>query len=176
MSKEISKLLSLILRHTPEKYGIVLDESGWTAIDPLVTKVRGAGNPDFDRAALEAMVADNDKKRFTISEDGLKIRAAQGHSIKVDLGLTPSRPPAVLYHGTATANLESIRQQGLLPGRRQQVHLSTDHQTANKVGSRHGAPTVLAVDAERMFSDGVQFFQAENGVWLTDHVDPKYLD
>lgn len=176
MSKEISKLLSLILRHNPGKYGIVLDSGGWTPIEPLIAKVKGAGNPGFDRAALEAVVENNDKQRFTISDDGLRIRAAQGHSVAVDLGIKPSQPPAILYHGTAVGNLDSIRSQGLLPGRRQQVHLSLEYQTAITVGGRHGKPIVLRVDAAQMFADGIAFFKAENGVWLTDHVPSKYLD
>jgi len=175
MSREISKLLSLILRHDPGKYGITLDANGWTPINPLIAKVRGAGNPGFDRAALDAVVENNDKKRFTISEDGLRIRAAQGHSVAVDLGIAPSRPPATLFHGTAISNLDSIMSQGLLPGKRQQVHLSLERETATKVGSRHGKPIVLTVASERMFENGIQFFQAENGVWLTDRVAPEYL-
>lgn len=176
MSREVSKLLGLILRHNPGKYGIVFDSSGWTLIGPLIAKVRGAGNARFDRAALDAVVEHNDKKRFTISDDGLMIRAAQGHSVNVDLGIEPSQPPAVLYHGTATTNLDSIRSQGLLPGRRQQVHLSHEYQTAIKVGGRHGTPIVLRVDAARMSTDGIAFFRAENGVWLTDQVPSRYLE
>lgn len=176
MSREISKLLSLILRHEPAKYGIVLDSNGWTPIDPLIAKVRGAGNLGFDRAALNAVVENNDKKRFTISDDGLRIRAAQGHSVTVDLGIAASEPPATLYHGTALGNLDSIRSGGLLPGKRQQVHLSHEHETAIKVGGRHGKPIVLRVNAAKMFNDGMAFFQAANGVWLTDTVPPQYLD
>lgn len=104
MSKEISKLMSLVLRHDPGRLGLTLDSNGWTAIDPLVKRIRGAGFPDFDRATLDAVVQSNDKKRFTISEDGQSIRAAQGHSVQIDLGLQPSRPPALLYHGTAVGN------------------------------------------------------------------------
>ncbi|PDS95465.1 RNA--NAD 2'-phosphotransferase [Rhizobium sp. S9] len=175
MSKELSKFLSLILRHEPAKFGVVLDGSGWTPIDPLITQVRVAGFPDFDRETLDAVVENDSKKRFTISNDGLRIRAAQGHSVEVDLGLNPSKPPAALYHGTAIANVDSIRENGLLPGKRQHVHLSSDYDTAINVGARYGKPVVLSVDAERMFADGINFIQAENGVWLTDVVPAQYL-
>lgn len=175
MSKEISKLMSLVLRHDPGRLGLTLDSNGWTAIDPLVKRIRGAGFPDFDRATLDAVVQSNDKKRFTISEDGQSIRAAQGHSVQIDLGLQPSRPPALLYHGTAVANLPSIKNQGLIPGTRQHVHLSMDRDTAVKVGGRHGSPVVLTVDAAAMFDSGIAFFQAENGVWLTDVVPAEYV-
>lgn len=175
MSKELSKFLSLVLRHDPGKVGISLDSNGWTSIATLVAGVQRAGFPEFDRATLDAVVENNEKKRFTISEDGSMIRAAQGHSVEVDLALQPSTPPDILYHGTASTRLASIREHGLVPGKRQQVHLSNDSETAVKVGSRHGRPVVLVVDAARMAAEGIVFFQADNGVWLTDAVPADYL-
>lgn len=174
MSKEISKLLSLVLRHAPEKIGIALDANGWTSVDELLARLKKAGHK-IDRERLQTVVETNDKKRFTLSEDGKRIRAAQGHSVAVDLGNAPSAPPALLYHGTANGNLDSIFKDGLKPGRRQQVHLSTDPVTAERVGQRHGRPVVLTVDAGRMHADGGVFVQADNGVWLTDEVAPGYL-
>jgi putative RNA 2'-phosphotransferase len=176
MSKEISKFLSLILRHEPAKFGVELDSGGWTPIDVLIARVKVAGHPNFDRTMLDEVVATDNKKRFTISDDGLRIRAAQGHSVEIDLDLAPTKPPALLYHGTAIANIESIRDKGLLPGKRQHVHLSFDRDTAINVGARYGKPIVLSVDAARMFEDGIQFFQAENGVWLISTVPVEYLD
>ena len=175
LSLEISKFLSLVLRHDPGKLGISLDANGWTSIDDLIAKMRGGRYPQFDRATLESVVASSEKKRFTISPDGALIRAAQGHSVSVDLAIQPSMPPAVLYHGTAVKNLSSIREQGLLPGKRQHVHLSKDADTAVMVGQRHGRPVVLTVDTAGMTAAGMLFYQAENGVWLTDTVPPEYL-
>ncbi len=174
MSKEISKLLSLVLRHAPERLGITLDAQGWTPVDVLLAKMKKAGHA-LTREELQVVVDTNDKKRFTLSDDGRSIRAAQGHSVEVSLGLAASLPPEVLFHGTASANLDAIFEKGLIPGRRQQVHLSTDRDTAEKVGRRHGKPVVLTVDAARMHADGVSFFKADNGVWLTDAVAPAYL-
>lgn len=172
--REVSKFLSFVLRHSPEEIGIVLDAAGWVRIDDLLAKARKAGR-GFDRAALEEVVATSDKKRFTISEDGRFIRAAQGHSVKVELGHMPKEPPAVLFHGTAAASLDSIFATGLEPRGRQQVHLSMDIPTALKVGGRHGRPVVLTVAASDMWAAGQQFWQADNGVWLTDKVDPAFL-
>jgi putative RNA 2'-phosphotransferase len=169
MSTEISKLLSHVLRHAPERLGIVLDEGGWTSVDVLITEARKHG-VKVDRDTLEAVVANNNKKRFTLSEDGTLIRAAQGHSVAIDLALTPSEPPAHLFHGTARDNLDSIFASGLKPGTRRHVHLSLDEDTAVKVGSRHGKPVVLKVDAAAMHRDGDKFLRADNGVWLTDAV------
>jgi putative RNA 2'-phosphotransferase len=174
MSKEISKFLSYVLRHAPDSIGLTLDAKGWADVEELLAKASKAGKP-IDGATLRRVVAENDKQRFTLSEDGRRIRAAQGHSIAVDLALQPNEPPPRLYHGTATRNLDAIFAEGLQPGRRQQVHLSLDAETARKVGQRHGKPTVLMVDAATMHADGFRFYRADNGVWLTDSVPARYL-
>lgn len=174
MTKEISKFLSFVLRHAPETIGLKLDANGWAEVDELLAKAKEAGK-SFDLDTLRTVVAENDKQRFTLSVDGRRIRAAQGHSITVDLALLPAEPPALLYHGTASRNLDTIFAEGLKPGRRQQVHLSLDPDTARRVGERHGKPTVLTVDAARMHADGYSFVCADNGVWLTDHVPAAYL-
>lgn len=173
MSRQ-SKFLSLVLRHKPEEIGLRLDKNGWARIDELLRLMKKSGRA-MSRDDLEMIVATSDKKRFTISDDGLKIRAAQGHSVDIDLGLEPSAPPEILYHGTARTSLDSIFRQGLVPGNRRQVHLSLDAETATQVGRRHGKPVVLAVEAGRMRRHGYAFFRAENGVWLTDAVPAAYL-
>lgn len=174
MSSEISRLLSHVLRHAPERLGITLDANGWTSVNALISAAQKQGFK-IDREILENTVATNDKKRFSLSGDGTLIRAAQGHSVAIDLALTPSEPPASLFHGTARDNLASILAEGLKAGSRRHVHLSLDEQTAIKVGSRHGKPVVLKVDTAAMQRDGFSFFQADNGVWLTDSVPPVYL-
>ncbi|WP_332305527.1 RNA 2'-phosphotransferase [Rhizobium sp. GR12] len=174
MSTATSKFLSYVLRHAPESIDLTLDAQGWADVGDLLAKANASGTP-VDEAGLRVVVAESDKKRFTFSEDGRRIRAAQGHSVKVDLGIAPVEPPSKLFHGTATRFLEAILQEGLRPGSRQQVHLSADSVTAHAVGQRHGKPAILLVDAGRMFADGHSFYQADNGVWLTDAVPVAYL-
>jgi len=169
-----SKFMSLILRHKPETIGLTLDPHGWADIDELLRLSRARGKL-LDREVIEQVVADNDKQRFIISEDGNRIRANQGHSIEVDLALTPREPPPVLFHGTATRFLDSIREQGLLHGNRQHVHLSLEQTTAVKVGQRHGKPVILEVAARHMHEQGHLFFLSENGVWLTAHVPVLFI-
>jgi putative RNA 2'-phosphotransferase len=164
MSKE-SRFLSRILRHAPETIELELDAQGWAPVDELLRRLKRAGR-QMTRAGLLEIVATNDKKRFTLSPDGCRIRAAQGHSATLNHGLEPLMPPEVLYHGTARSHLDSIFRQGLQPGRRRQVHLSVDRETAERVGTRHGKPTVLRVEAGRMHADGHVFHRADNRVWL----------
>lgn len=170
----LSKLLSLVLRHKPETLGLSLDEHGWLRVDTLLAAL-GAKGYTVDRTLLQQLVETNDKQRFLLSDDGLYIRANQGHSLSVDLALVPVQPPALLYHGTATRFLSSIQREGLLPRNRQHVHLSHDRETAHAVGKRHGKPVVLTVQAETMWGSGRAFYQATNGVWLTDTVPPQFL-
>lgn len=171
---KMSKFLSLILRHKPETIGLTLDEQGWASVDTLIELAKQKNTP-INRPMLEQVVAQNDKKRFTFNEDQSKIRANQGHSVAVDLLLTPQQPPEYLYHGTATRFIESILHQGLVKQNRNHVHLSADKSTAIKVGTRHGIPIVLKIQAQKMDEEGFSFFLAKNNVWLTDRVPANYL-
>lgn len=167
-----SKCTGLVLRHAPGAAGLTLAPEGWVAVADLVA---GSGGR-LSEALVRESVATRDKQRFSLSDDGCDIRANQGHSIAVDLGLTPEAPPARLFHGAATRFLPSIRTGGLVPLSRQYVHLSPSAETAVTVGRRHGKPAVLTIDARRMQADGHAFFLSRNGVWLTKAVPPAYID
>lgn len=172
------KFLSFVLRHRPDKLNIELDKEGWTDIDELIRLWnRKHTTPDrqIDRAELQQIVDTNDKKRYKISDDGKRIRASQGHSVKVSLGHKPSKPPDTLFHGTSDRFLDSIKKTGLNKGTRTHVHLSLDHDTAVDVGKRHGKPVVLEVDAAQMYKDGIDFILSDNSVWLVDFVSTKYI-
>ena len=169
-----SKLLSYVLRHRPDSIGLQLDANGWVDVDVLLARLAEHGKP-VERDLLERVVADNDKQRFAFDAGRTRIRASQGHSVDVDLGLSPVQPPYVLYHGTASRFLKSILATGLRAGSRQHVHLSGDVDTALRVGARHGFPVVLRVDTARMRNDGLPFYRSDNGVWLTGPVAPRYL-
>jgi putative RNA 2'-phosphotransferase len=172
--KSISKFLSLVLRHEPQSIGLTLDEAGWADVDELLAKAEAAGKR-LDRVLLQHVVDTNDKRRFALSDDGARIRANQGHSIDVALGLPVVTPPDVLYHGTATRFLDSILATGLDRRQRHHVHLTESVTTATVVGQRYGKLVLLAVDARRMCMDGHVFHCSDNGVWLTDAVAPHYL-
>ncbi|MEU1415138.1 MULTISPECIES: RNA 2'-phosphotransferase [unclassified Streptomyces] len=169
---KVSKYLSKHLRHQPERIGLTLDEAGWVEIDTLLAAAAAHGFR-ITRDELDHVVAANDKKRFAV--EGGRIRASQGHSVDVDLGLPPATPPAYLYHGTVARHLDAIRAEGLRPMNRHDVHLSPDRETAIRVGARRGRPVVLGVDAEAMHRDGHVFHVSANGVWLTRSVPPRYL-
>ena len=162
----MGKRLSYLLRHDKD---YSFDKHGWRDVSDLIK------NHHYTMQELEEIVETNDKKRYEFSDDKKKIRARQGHSVNVDVELEEKTPPDILYHGTATKFLESIYKNGINSGNRLFVHLSNDEETAKKVGSRHGTPYVLKIDANRMFNDGNKFYLSNNDVWLTKFVDKKYI-
>ncbi|VAW76787.1 RNA:NAD 2'-phosphotransferase [hydrothermal vent metagenome] len=169
-----SKLLSFLLRHNPQSIGLTLDHQGWAKIDELIICLNKNGKK-LSRDIIFQVVEKNDKQRFMLSNDLLRIKANQGHSLTIDLDLDPSEPPQFLYHGTATRFLDSIQVQGLLPSGRHHVHLSDTLKTAYNVGKRHGKPVVLIIEAEKMMREEFVFYQSANGVWLTSKVPPEYF-
>jgi len=174
-NKNLSKFISLVLRHRPEVIELELDANGWARVEELLEKMNAKGKR-INRLLLEEIVATNDKQRFVFNESKKKIRANQGHSIDVDLGFQPKQPPEILYHGTREKSIESIFRTGLEKRNRQHVHLSADLETATKVGQRHGKVVLLEVQAGKMYETGVTFYLSKNGVWLTDEVPVEYLE
>ncbi len=173
-NKRISKFLSLVLRHEPEKIGLDLDEAGWANVKELIRK---CNTRDFKltNEILEEVVRTNAKKRFALSEDGQKIRANQGHTFDISHGYEPKQAPRTLYHGSATKNMTSILAEGIDKRLRHHVHLSEDLSTAIAVGKRHGTPVVFVIDSATMMDECYLFYQSDNNVWLTESVPAKYL-
>lgn len=171
--KKISKSLSYWLRHHPEDIGITISSDGWTDVRTLMEKAKAKIFFDFNE--LKYVVQNNDKKRFSLSDDLCSIRANQGHSIPVELKLMEVLPPTTLYHGTPNRNVESILKEGINKGNRHHVHLSKDEETAAKVGARRGQFTILKIEALRMRADGHKIYISDNDVYLVDEVPPKYI-
>ena len=174
-TKRISKFLSLVLRHQPQTIGITLDENGWVEIDSLL-KGMASARRTITREQLENVVKSNDKQRFTISDDGCRIRAKQGHSVDVDLGYQAATPPEQLCHGTPERFIPLIRESGLKKMKRHHVHMHADQNLATEVGGRRGKPVLLIIRSLEMHNAGHEFFVTENDVWLTDHVPPEFID
>ena len=173
-NKRMGKYVSMLLRHHPEEAGVILDEHGWTDVKDLIEKV----NPRYPltEEILHQLAFGPDKQRYEFSEDGRRIRAVHGHSVKVDLGYEETQPPEILYHGTAEKYRESIEKSGLEKRNRQYVHLSENTEQAKAVGQRHGKLILYSVKAGEMHDGGYVFYRSKSGVWLTDSVPVKYLE
>lgn len=170
---KISKFLSYVLRHRPEKIGIKLNDGGWVDVKELIEKAQKEIMFDFNE--LKEVVNNCDKQRFSFSEDLCSIRASQGHSVKVKLEFKEIASPPILYHGTVDQFIESIKNKGLIPGKRHHVHLSKDIETATNVGARRGKPVILKIDAQKMQDAGFKFYISDNGVYLTESVPKRYI-
>lgn len=173
--RKMSRILSLVLRHEPHSIGMSLDEDGWAGIDDLIEGLRKDGKK-IDREILERVVEGGAEKRFIFSEDGLMVRAIEGHSVSINVTLQEMEPPTWLFHGTSVAAMERIEGEGLLAKQRDHVHLSDNKPSAGKVAERKGKPVVLEVAAGLMFKNGFIFYRASNGVWMTSHVPPDYIN
>lgn len=173
----VSKFLSYLLRHHPEEIGLELDNNGWAKISELIEKAN-KHNKYIDEQIIKRVIEHGAKQRFIVSDDGNFIRAGYGHSVDVDLQLKPQKPPKVLYHGTAQQNVKRILDQGITAQSRSFVHLSTTETEAEKVGSRHGSPVILDINALAMHEDGYEFYQSESekSIWLTSFVPSNYIN
>lgn len=172
---DLGRFISLILRHQPEAIGISLDENGWANTDELIAGINEKGE-SITKEDLDRIVRENNKKRYIFNEDKTKIRANQGHSIEVDIGLEPVIPPAFLYHGTGEKSVSNIMAVGIEKRSRQYVHLSSDLDTAVRVGARHGSPVVFTVKAGEMYEKGWIFYRSENGVWLCEYIPKEFVE
>ncbi len=170
----ISKLLSLMLRHEPERFGLLLDPEGYAPLREVLDAAR-VRIPDATEADLVAIVAtlEPDKQRFTISND--EIRANYGHSLRERIAQQRAVPPAVLWHGTTEHAVAHILETGILPMKRQYVHLTTESRLATRIGARRGVAHVLAIDAAKAHQDGVVFYRANASFWLADAIPAAYL-
>ena len=163
-----SKYLSCLLRHSPGD--LAMDAAGWVKVSDLLSST------NWSLEELNEIVDASSKQRFAFSACFNYIRASQGHSIPVDLGLYPVQPHSYLYHGTSSLAAIEIVRTGIQKMQRNHVHLSADKATAHEVGSRHSsAVAILTVASQRMHEMGYRFYRSDNGVWLTDHVPPEFL-
>ena len=172
---KISKRLSFLLRHCKEPLYIDIN-GGWALVDDILDALR-MKHPNINRKTLDDIVASDEKMRYSYDQTGRKIRANQGHSIPgVVVQMEQLEPPEFLYHGTATRFLDSIMEEGLKPMSRQWVHISSDVETAVKVGKRHGTPVVLKIYARKFVQDGHKLYLSSNGVWQAKSVPVKYFE
>ncbi len=170
-----SKFISLILRHNPGVIGIDVDSHGWADVNKLIAGIKKAGHK-IDMDILEEIVRTDEKGRYSFNDDKTLVRANQGHSIPVDVGLKEKEPPEFLYHGTAERFLPGILKEGLKPMGRLYVHLSWDKETAVNVGKRHGKPVVLKIHSRQMYNEGIKFYLSENNVWLVKNAESRYIE
>jgi putative RNA 2'-phosphotransferase len=175
-STELSRALSHALRHEPWLYEIELDDEGWAHLETVAAALRRQQSSWANLTAehIRGVVNDSTKRRHEIVDD--RIRALYGHSLPNRLRRTPAEPPIYLFHGTARKLLSSIQIDGLLPMKRQYVHLSIDGDMAARVGQRKDEmPIVLQILAGEAFANGIAFYHGNEHVWLADCVPSRFI-
>ena len=173
---QISRALSHALRHEPWLYELELDADGWAEVPAVLVALRQerAEWSDLSEADLAEMIRQSSKQRYEMTDE--RIRALYGHSLPGKLARVAAAPPAELWHGTAPETVAKIRATGLLPMRRQYVHLSIDRETAHAVGRRKArVPTILRIDAAAAARAGVAFYAGNDKVWLADRVPAQFI-
>lgn len=174
---ELSKTMSYSLRHAPDKFGLHLDDEGWTSIADLLQAMRRHRHDwqAVNEADIDTVLLKSTKQRFEICAG--RIRALYGHSAPLSVAKLPAEPPTHLYHGTKPAAADAILREGLRPMTRQYVHLSIDEQTADIVGRRKAKkPTILLVLAGHAYDQGVAFYRGNDDIWLADHVPASFIE
>ena len=174
---KISKFLSYILRHHPEKFNLILDSEGYTEL-PLVLEILNKKFYYLKKEIIKRTIFDiiktSDKKRFEIKEN--RIRAYYGHSIttRIKIAEAISLPP-ILYHGTTVKAYNKIKIEGLNKGKRQFVHLSEKIETAIQVGKRRSkSPIILEINAKTAQKEGVEFYKSGD-MYLAEYIPPNYI-
>lgn len=172
---QLSKFISLVLRHKPDAANVTVDEGGYVNTNELIEGILDSGRY-IDLELLDYIVDTDKKLRYSYNEDKSKIRANQGHSINVDLGLIELEPPNILYHGTSNKFINSIMSEGLIKKERHHVHLSSSIEEAFEVAKRRKNPILLRINSKDMFNNNYSFFTSKNNVWLTNNVPSKYVE
>lgn len=174
---KLSKFLAVVLRHKADDFNIILDDEGFTDVEPVWQLVQQRYQDAYTWDDLLRVVESDErgKKRYEI-RDG-RIRAMYGHSRGVhEVAYEAAEPPEILYHGTNATAITFIRDDGLKAQGRQYVHLTTNPKNAEVVGKRRtNMPILLQVRAKVAHDAGVVFHHAETEHYLARHIPPDYI-
>lgn len=174
--RRLSKFMAVALRHSPAKFGIELDEQGFTSIDSLWEAIGKKFGGGYSLSDLDYVVTNgdkNNKKRYEIVDT--QIRAMYGHS-KPEITYPIIEPPEILFHGTNPNALEDIRKQGLIAGKRQYVHMTTNMDNAKIVAARRTAqPIILRIRAKEASKNNIAFHQPEDEHYLAKSIPAEYI-
>lgn len=174
---KLSRAVSHALRHEPWLYELEFDQGGWVSLEALIKALRAERKEwaSLTGADIQEMIKKSEKKRHEML--GGRIRAFYGHSVPYQSKLNSERPPVILYHGTAPETAEIIKVEGLKPMNRNYVHLSTDRETALKVGSRKThRPIVLKIASDVAYDAGCPFYHGNETVWLAKAVPAEFIE
>jgi len=171
--EKLGRLISGILRHFPDKFGLNMDKNGWVNSESLVRAVRRRYRW-ANRWIIKALIYSDEKKRYELSDD--KIRARYGHSVDVELSDMPEAQEDVLYYGTSEEEAQRMVEIGIKPVNQTFVHLSTTIEKSEEVARlRTDSPIILEVDAKGARRDGIRIVKANEIIALAKEIPAKYI-
>ena len=172
----LGRIMAGVLRHFPEKLGVMVDGHGWVDISEFVEAV-GVSRSGFQwlkEHHIEAIALTDPKGRYQI--DGGMIRATYGHTIDIRLDDLPPAEIDEFFYPVTEEEIDIILEGGLNPIDRKNVHLSGSIGKAIEAGKvRTEIPLILRIDGKKAKEEGVQIFRAGKDVYITEHIDAKYI-
>ena len=172
----LGRVLTGILRHFPDRYGLAMDEHGWVSLPQIVRAVsqRHRGYPWLRVHHFVAIAETDAKGRYEVRDD--QIRATYGHTVEVALDLPTENIPDQLYYPVTEEEAGIVLEVGLKPTDRKRVHLSKTAEDARAAGSvRTPNPVLLEVDTRAARAGGLVIMRAGKTVFLVDQVPSEFL-
>ena len=172
----LGRIIAGVLRHFPDKLGLMIDGHGWVDISEFVEAI-GISRSGFHwlrNHHIEAIALSDPKGRYQI--DGGMIRATYGHTIDVNLDDLPLAEIDEFFYPVTEEEIDIILEGGLNPIDRKNVHLSGSIEKAIEAGKvRTEDPLILKIDGAKARKDGVKIYHAGKDVYVTDKIDAKYI-
>ena len=117
-SEKLGRILALVLRHAPEKFGVEMDINGWVDSNELCNSIK-AQRRDLHWLKswhFEAIAVTEEKGRYQV--EGERMRATYGHSIEIEIDLPTDNIPEVLFYPVNPEEIADVLKLGIKAGDR----------------------------------------------------------
>ena len=171
-SQRLSKLLSLILRHRPDEFGLNMDAYGFIPLADLHDAVQERYK-DVSEDDIRALVEDSNQSRFELTDSGM--RALYGHSFFVEMDGEPIDPPEKLYMGSTAGAARKMKSEGARPVDRFYLHLSLSRDVAESRSRQIGTPCVVEILARQAHEEEEIEFYARGEIVLSREIPPSCI-
>ncbi len=162
--ENLGKMLTYLLCHRPDEFGLVLDSEGFAPVRQLLAALGGEpGWGHVRRHHLEQLAGLIHPPRFELTGDRIR-GLIPGPA---DLRRAAQDLPALLYHAITSKAHERVFDAGLKapPGR--ELLLATTRDAALKLGRRRSPePVLVTVQAQTAARQGVAFQQYGDDFYL----------
>jgi putative RNA 2'-phosphotransferase len=171
--EDLAKVLTYVLCHRPDEFGLVLDPGGFVSVKQLLQALAGErGFSHARRHHLEQLAGLLTPPRFELAGD--KIRGLDPGP--ADLRRPGEAPPALLYIGIPPKAHERVFDSGLKAPPGQELLLVPSQELALKLGRRRSPdPIPVTVQAQTAARAGVTFVGYGEDFWLAGEIPRQFL-